>query len=409
MARMPFVLVLVALGFVSTTVVQAAPAVFERRAAANLEPTPVRDAMASRHVHGRTTFVVGPTRAYRRPSEVAGVAQDGDTILIEGGIYENDFAIWDQSNLTIRGIEGRPVLTSSSEIPNGKAIWIIRGDNIVLERLEFSGAHVADGNGAGVRHEGKRLIIRDSYFHHNELAILAGSDPGRELVVERTEIAWQSRDQHFSHGLYVGSIASFTIRFSFVHHTSKGHQIKSRAFNNFILYNRIEDIGELPSSYLVDLPNCGMTYVIGNVLKKAPNTLNKTAIAYGAEGCEDRTRELFVINNTIVDESRMGQFVTNFDSGLAYLVNNLLMGSGKFLVGAGRLAGNYRAQRSDFVDIESLDLHLSPQSVAVNRGSEIGLEDEPARWPSFEYVHPASGRPRPRSGRLDVGAYEYSH
>src|SRR5690349_404830 len=111
---------------------------------------------------------VGATREFKRPSAAARVARDGDTVEIDAGIYAGDAAVWRGNRLTIRGLGGRAHLRADGAHAEGKAIWVIKGNDTTIEGLEFSGATVPDHNGAGVRLEGAGLVVRDCYFHDNE-------------------------------------------------------------------------------------------------------------------------------------------------------------------------------------------------------------------------------------------------
>lgn len=46
-------------------------------------------------------------RHLKSPSAAAQIAQDGDTIEIEAGVYARDAAVWKQNDLMIRGVGGR--------------------------------------------------------------------------------------------------------------------------------------------------------------------------------------------------------------------------------------------------------------------------------------------------------------
>ena len=179
-----------------------------------------------------TILRVGPQRWLKTPSEAARLAKPGDTIEIDAGIYLNDYAVWQQENLTIRGIDGMAHMKSDTLIPNGKAIWIVSGDNTVIENIEFSGARVADTNGAGIRHQGGDLTLRNTYFHHNEFSVLTGPYPEASLEVSSSRFYFQKREGTFSHGIYVGGLGRFTITGSHFKGTDRGHQIKSRALEN---------------------------------------------------------------------------------------------------------------------------------------------------------------------------------
>ena len=129
---------------------------------------------------------VGPDRELKYPSEAARKAKDGDIVEIDSGTYNNDYVKWRQKDLTIRGVGGMAHLKSRGLIPNGKAIWIMQGENIVVENVEFSGAMVKDTNGAGIRLEGGDLTLRNTFFHDNEFSILGGMpDASLEIVSSR--------------------------------------------------------------------------------------------------------------------------------------------------------------------------------------------------------------------------------
>ena len=67
-----------------------------------------------------------------------------------------------------------------STIANGKAIWVLGGNNTTVQNIEFSGAAIpGDGsngsaNAAGIRAEGSGLTITNCYFHDNQNGILGG-------------------------------------------------------------------------------------------------------------------------------------------------------------------------------------------------------------------------------------------
>ena len=114
-------------------------------------------------------YRVGPDAKYKKPSQLVSRVIPGDIIEILPGSYLNDAAVWRTDNLTIRGAGGRPHLMfdKAGVIRNRKAIWVIAGDNMMIENIEFSGAHVPSLNGAGLRVQGKNLTVSNSYFHHN--------------------------------------------------------------------------------------------------------------------------------------------------------------------------------------------------------------------------------------------------
>ena len=56
-----------------------------------------------------------------------------------------DFCIWNTDQLYIKGVGGYAHLDATGvTIPNLKAIWVINGNNLIIENIEFSGASVPD-------------------------------------------------------------------------------------------------------------------------------------------------------------------------------------------------------------------------------------------------------------------------
>ena len=363
-------------------------------------------AMALPAVTTAVTHEVGPDKALKMPSEAARIARDGDTVEIAAGLYPDDHATWTQDSLTIRGVDGLAHLESTALIPNGKAIWVIAGDDILIENIEFSGARVKDTNGAGIRHEGGRLTLRNTFFHRNEFSILTGGGAGSTLAIEDSRFWHQRRPGSFSHGLYVGPLQRFTISGSHIMGTDRGHQIKTRALENHILYNRIEDVRGGNSSRLIDFSNCGRSFVIGNDMHQAGSTQNIDAIGYGAEGCEGRTpeqRQLFVLHNTFVNEAWGGALVRNHADGEVSVVNNLAFGQGRFLLGKGSKAGNVvvnlnRWQRGSWAP--------PPDSRAINGAVAVPVVDGEALVPLKIFIEPAGTARRGIAGAPDVGSRE---
>jgi hypothetical protein len=352
------------------------------------------------------TLQVGPERTLKTPSEAAKLARDGDTIEIDAGVYPNDYAVWDQKDLTIRGVGGMAHLESTGLIPNGKAIWIISGNHTVIENVEFSGAKVEDTNGAGIRHEGGSLTLRNTFFHHNEFSILTDADPKASLDIQSSRFWYQKRKGTFSHGMYIGALKRFTLMGSHIKGTDRGHQIKSRALANYILYNRIEDIPEGNSSRIVDLPNCGLSYIIGNDMQQAESTQNVDAIGYGAEGCKGRSarqHHLYVVNNTFVNEAWNGTLVKNHAKGEVLVANNLIFGRGYFLMGEGKKLNNMSV---NIVLRQPDRWDAPPDSDAIDSARALPAGEGFELVPTREFMPPTGTVERATHDAMDVGSRE---
>jgi hypothetical protein len=360
---------------------------------------------------------VGPTRALTVPSAAAAVALAGDVIEIDAGLYIDDIVVWRQSNLTLRGVGGRAHIHSTKIIPfvsggtdqqNGKGIWVQAGStqNTTVENIELSGASVADQNGAGIRADGSGLTVCNGYFHDNEDGILGGSGV---VLVEYSEFDRNGFGDGQSHNMYFGQgVSLFTLRYSYSHRAKIGHNVKSRAQENRILYNRITD-EEGTASYEINLPNAGLSYVIGNLIQQGPNTDNSTIIEYGEEGVPAGWKtELYVVNNTIVNDLHSGRFIDIAAPGTtARFVNNIFAGGGSIASGAGVTSTNNLATSPGFVDSANFDYHLTSASAARNAGVDPGSVGAFSLVPTSQYVQPISREDRPVDGAIDIGAYEF--
>jgi hypothetical protein len=353
---------------------------------------------------------VGPGRTYTMPCQVSGVVVDGDTVEIDPGIYAGQACYWGANDLTLRGVGGRAWLQAPAVIPNGKAIWVIGGDNTLVENIELSDAAVPDANGAGIRQEGTNLTVRSCSFHDNQEGILTTADPASTILIEYSEFARNGAGDGFSHNMYIGNVGTFILRYCYSHLAVVGHEVKSRAAVNYIEYNRIMDEDAGTASYSIDLPNGGLAYVIGNLIEQGPLSQNSAIVTFAEEGASNPSQELYVVNNTIVNDLGRGTFVRVAGAPSAsVLVNNVFWGGGTALNGTGTLTNNLAGVDPMLADEAGYDYHLLPGSPAIDAGTDPGIGAGYDLAPISQYLDPADGEPRSMSGAaIDVGAYEYS-
>jgi hypothetical protein len=121
---------------------------------------------------GARTLSVGPNQPFPGPSAAANAAQDGDIVLIEPGEYY-DCAVWTHNHLVIAGTGPGVVITDTA--CQGKALFVITGDDTTIRGLTLARARVPDGNGAGIRQEGQGLTLERVRFVNNEVGLLAGA------------------------------------------------------------------------------------------------------------------------------------------------------------------------------------------------------------------------------------------
>jgi hypothetical protein len=356
-----------------------------------------------------------PTQ-YESPNAAAVAANDGDVILIEAGDYTGAgiVATWYQNNLTIRGQNGRAHLNASGvSISNGKAIWVIGGSGVVIENIEFSDANVPDNNGAGIRYEGTgSLRLNNCYFHDNEMGILTGNSGTEDITIESCEFRDHGKSNNgFSHNIYIGRGAKFTMTKSYSHDAYEGHNVKSRADENYILYNRIVDhndsISDKASSYLIDLPEGGLSYIIGNELHQSPKAANTSAISYARENTNNPLQILYVNNNTLVNDRNNGIALNIGGNPTGQIVNNIF--DNFATIRNGSFSGTYsnNEENVSFVDRDNVDYHLQRGSNGINSGIVPGSGNGFDLTPVNEYVHSLQTEPRLTDSHLDVGAFEF--
>jgi hypothetical protein len=360
-----------------------------------------------------TTWNVGPTRTYTFPSQVSTLVQDGDTVLIDAGVYNSDVARWSASNLVLRGNGGMAHMKSNGSSYGGKAIWVIAGTNTTVEWIEFSLCSVVDMNGAGIRQEGANLTVRHCYFHDNEDGILAGDNASSNILIEYSEFYNNGYGDGYSHNLYINHVAGLTFQYNYSHHAHVGHELKSRANTNYIFYNRIaNETGD--ASREIDLPNGGIAIIMGNEIEQGVNSQNSNIVGYGLEGLTNLTaHELYFVNNTVVNDRSTGTFVSIQNGTTLYKsYNNLLAGTGTVLSGTAQVydtSHNIHCSiaAAGFVNAAAFDYHLISSSPAINVGANAGSAYSYSLTPVWEYWHPASNVLRNTGGQLDVGAHEY--
>jgi uncharacterized cupredoxin-like copper-binding protein len=354
---------------------------------------------------------VGPGQPYAKPCQAFAAAQDGDVIEIDAaGNYNGDVCMINRNNLTIRGVNGRARIDAAGHYAAGKGIWVVAGDNIVIENIEFSGAKVPDRNGAGIRLDSGNLTVRNCVFHDNETGILGGFY-GRVLI-EHSEFYDNGYGDGQSHNIYLNAgVQEFTLRYSASRRAKVGHLVKSRAAKNFILYNRLtQESGT--GSYELDLPSGGVAYVIGNVIQQGDTTQNRGMVAYGMEGLPaGRAHELYVINNTFHSTRSAGATFVQITSSMttpAVIRNNIFSGSGTVTTqGTALLAGNVTSGNMGFLDPTQFDFRISNLSAALNAGVDPGSAGSFSLRPVMQYKHPRCAVPRADVGPIDAGAYEY--
>lgn len=359
---------------------------------------------------GPLTLEVGPGRKIRTIAEAARLARDGDTILIDPGVYGRDVAIFTQDRLTIRAIGGRARLDAGGASAEDKATWVVRGGHIQVENIEFIGARSSAQNGAGIRFEAGKLVLRNCLFRDNENGILTSSNRKAELEIENSEFDHNGTVEGYAHQIYAGEIARLRVSGSYFHRTVGGHLLKSRAAYNTIIYNRLTDEAGGEASYELEFPNGGLAYVVGNLIQQSATSPNPAIVAVGLEGYRWPKNALYLVNNTIVDDRAADGVFLRAAPGLQAIkaVNNLLVGEGRrdasvFASKPGpqrqpadgtriESGNNFSVARDAFTAPERLDYRVRQDHALPGAYQPPGMANGMDLTPRAEYAHPAGTR-----------------
>ncbi len=278
---------------------------------------------------------------YATLSAAIAASAPGDALRLTPGAYVEDFPDITHS-LSIGAVGGMASLTRATPLTeSGRAILNVprgRGVDLSISHLEIHGAARPGPhpNGAAILFESGNglLSIADSWIHHNEDGLLAGSTApgspatGMRVAITRSEFSSNGApvgslyaENGHDHNIYVGYIASLSVTDSYIHSAfSQGHEIKSRAFATTIANNRIFDLspgvaGALGSSYLIDVPDGGEVLIENNLLEKGALSVNRFAIHFGGEGTHPRN-SLRVCGNTLVNNrDGMTMVFNHLDAG----------------------------------------------------------------------------------------------
>ena len=381
-------------------------------------------------VASAATLTVGPGKMYATPCAAIGAASAGDTVLVSPGTaaYTDSCAIG-VPGLTVRGVDGRPKvdLSGTIPVPNEKGIYDITADDVTLDNLELTGASVGDSaaglgaNGAGIRDEASGLVVLNCFVHDNQDGILATpSSSGSTLTVEYTELDHNALGDGCSspgctHNIYVGSSNMETLVFAFNwshdagdgNAAGSGHLLKTRAQNNYILYNAL--LGETGTeSYELDIPQGGLSVVVGNVIEKSPNAENPILLSYAEEGLSNTSGDLYVVNNTFVsDDTATSVTFIKAAAGTLMAHNNLFSGMGAASTTGALSADNLSPSNPLFAAPSTYDYHLLAGSPAIGQGVSAGSAGSFSLTPVYEYVQPVESVLRKVGSSLDVGAFQY--
>ncbi len=185
---------------------------------------------------------VGPHAALASIGAAARNARDGDTVHIAAGTYY-ECAVWGASHLTIEGDGPATVMTDNA--CQGKAAFVIDGNDVTVRNLVLTRVRVADGNGAGIRGEGRDLTLEGVSFVNNQYGLLVGDTGGTlRLLHCLFEDNGSSLDGRPTHAISAAGLDLLEIEDSRFSHERAGDYIIAHAGRIAIATSRFSDEGD---------------------------------------------------------------------------------------------------------------------------------------------------------------------
>ncbi len=391
------------------------------------------------------TWHIGSTQTYTLPSQVKNLVQDGDTILIDGGIYTNDATKWTKKNLKIIGLgtgDNRTILQYNDEIPNGKGIFVFEipgtSDNADIENIVFDGARVSDndgGNGAGIRYQANNLTVNNCKFMNCQNGILEGhgSVSTSNVIIINSEFynnGYQLQDDPnfsgYEHNIYISASAdTLEVMNCWFHHPrGQGNSLKTRAQRSFILYNLIDEEATGYGSWELNIAQGGLNVIMGNVIIQGPAGANHGIVGYDA--ATNALEDFYFVNNTVINtfggndkyfnvapSSGINTFkiYNNIFASVPGANNTFISGNIPAVLDSSHniVTGNYLTL--GFTDPSASDYSLTAVSTsAINQGTNAGNTNTGFSLTPVNMYQSNTEPLLPRTiidGNIDIGAYEY--
>ena len=285
---------------------------------------------------------------YSTPSQAFNNARNGDTIKIYAGTY-SDVGILNASNVTVIGVGGRPIIDAKGLIANGRGIWVINGNNTILDNIEMKNedngkrGEAAWDQGA-VYLNGSSLTMRNMYIHHNMQGFFNNTNAGTtcNLLIENSIFDFNGDGGGHSHNLYVNhNITKLTMRGVWSRNCNGGHILKNRAYSSDVQGCMFTDPKGVSLNWFIDIPDGGQHVFVGNIVEHNNANAGSTMLAYGEDTPNPGPNSLLIAQNTFINDGN-GQFLDKLQKVNAVIKQNIFIGSN-----APTITNNQVAQKSD--------------------------------------------------------------
>jgi hypothetical protein len=259
-------------------------------------------AATAAHAQDARPFTVQETGKgfFRLDDAVRSVGGGDATIIVAPGTYK-DCAIVDHGRVAFRAkVSGTAIFDGG--ICEGKATFVFRGQDALVDGIVFQNDRVPDGNGAGIRIEHGNLTVMNATFRNSEEGILSADDADATIRVDRSSFSGLGRcDRGLScaHGIYVGHYGRLFVTRSRFERGRGGHYLKSRAIYTEATDNSFDDSQGHATNYTIDLPSGSIGLIARNVMVQGPDKENHSGfIVIAAEERANPSAGLVITANT---------------------------------------------------------------------------------------------------------------
>ncbi len=252
-------------------------------------------------------YLVGPGRTYTGIRQVEALLKPGDVVLVDGNaVYAGGITFSKAGTsllpITIRGVKvngSRPVIDGGSNVVE------FNQNNYVFEGFEIRNAGVR-----GLYHHADNIVIRDCVVHACPQGILGADEGSGDITIEYCEIygcgEGDGRHQIYmstNENDYPGSV--FRLQFCYIHDSTGGENVKSRAERSEIYYNWLENpyyhnlelIGPDPAGGVAEGKAREDADVVGNVIIAKRYSRN---VRIGGDGTGQSYGRYRFVNNTFI-------------------------------------------------------------------------------------------------------------
>ena len=267
------------------------------------------------------TIAVGPDRPMTSPAAAVASANEGDTIAIDEGEYFECLRAR-TPGLTIEGRGSGAVFTDTT--CDGKAIIVVQADRLTLRNLTLQRARVPDGNGAGIRAEGRRLTLERLHFINNQAGLITTDDPAAEIAITDSRFTDTGRctQDRCSGAIMAGRIRRLRLERVEIAGVDGAHAIVSSAAATGIIDSRIIDTDRTGASFQLAILSGGSLLLEGTTLRKSSRaaTLRAAILLDGTI-----TGPVTLWRNRYLNETGHAvPFVLDWSSATPVLADNIL-------------------------------------------------------------------------------------